>query len=787
MLKNAQKNNQGDQLMYIQKLKLKFFATAAMLIPLGLFSQNVTIASPDFNTCESTFNDTNPIGQYADNENETITVCADGDPILNFYFIGFDLGEGDVLEFFDGNSTAAPSLGAFTGTDLANQNVTSTNPEGCLTLQWTSDASGVGDFGAIISCGPPCNHPIISSTIVGDEGNPLLLCVGEEFTLDASGTIFIGDAILESFVWDFGDDNLNTTSWPQVTHSFSEPGSYVLTLQVIDSTGCESLNPLDRVVYVSTTPSFTASTDPQVICVDGEALVVGSVTPTPYNNTPTVDFGDGIYIPDNEGCFQDTLTINGYDPGATIQDISEIESLYASLEHTYLTDITIAFICPNGSVLSVYSQQGVCGDVDLGEPVPADDGAPGDGIVYTWTPDTTYPTLAEACSDPDYTFDGTDSGNNLIAANYASEDPWENLIGCPFNGPWIIQVCDIVGADDGWIFEWGVTFNAEEGSIPLSFTPSFGTGCDSTYWSGNFIDNADPLCDSIWVVPTEGGTQTYTYNAIDNFGCLYTDSIDVIVIPKPDANAGEDVWYCGSNINLEGTVENGVPNQNYAYSWSPAELFNNPNTQNPVFVAGIDTVTTVYMTTYWTEDENCSATDSLNVNLPLLPLTGDLERMFPCTFELPYTVFTTEQNQTGVTYQWSFTNSDTTIVDFGNDPSAVYDQAGTFTVVYFEPNCGLSVSQEIIVTPQVCEILIPNIMTPNGDGDNDSFNVAGISFFDGSLLQVYNRWGNIVHEDPDYNGKWAATEVADGTYYYILTVNENGQEKKYSGSLTIVR
>lgn len=764
------------------------FAIAALLIATGsVFSQDITIASADFNTCEATFNDTNPIGQYGNNENETITVCADGDPILNFYFIGFDLGEGDVLEIFDGNSTAAPSMGQFTGTDLANQNVTSTNPEGCLTLQWSSDDSGVGDFGAIISCGLPCEHPIISSTIVGDEGNPLLLCVGEEFTLDASGTQFINDAELASFIWDFGDETVNTTSWPQVTHSFDEPGAYLLSLVVTDNTDCQSLNPLDRVVYVSTTPTFTTNADPQVICVDGEALVVGTVTPTHYSNQPSVDFGDGVYIPDAQGCLTDTLVVNGYAAGATIQDVSEIESLYASLEHTYLTDITIAFICPNGSILSVYTQQGACGDVDLGNPIPADDGAPGEGIIYTWTPETTYPTLAEACSDADYTFNGTDSGNNLIEANYASEDPWTNLIGCPFNGPWIIQVCDIVGIDDGWIFQWGVAFAAEEGAIPLSFTPSFGTSCDSTFWTGNFIVDTDPLCDSAWVVPTEGGTQTYTYNAIDNFGCAYSSTVDVIVIPKPDANAGEDAYYCGNNINMNGTVENGVPGQTYAYSWTPAELFNSPNTQNPVFVAGIDSVTTVYMTTYWTQDENCSATDSVDVLLPLLPLTGDLERIFPCTFELPYTVYTTDQNQTGVTYQWSFANNDTTIVNFGTDPSAVYDQAGTFTVVYTEPHCGLTVSQQIVVTPQVCEIFIPNIMTPNGDGDNDSFDVAGISYFDGSLLQVYNRWGNLVHEDSDYNGKWLADGVADGTYYYLLTVQEKTGEKKYSGSLTIVR
>jgi len=775
--------------MFMKKTILKSMVLVAVI---GLFSkaalsQNITIASPDFNTCEATFNDTNPIGQYGNNEDETITVCADGDPIINFYFIGFDLGEGDVLEIFDGNSVAAPLIGSYTGTDIANQNITSTNPEGCLTLHWTSDDEGVGDFGAIISCGPPCEHPIVSGSIVGDSGNPLLLCVGEDFTIDASATQFINDATLQSFVWNFGDESVNTTDWPQITHSFDEPGIYVITLQVIDNTDCPSLNLLDQVVFVSTTPTFTSSASPDLICVEGESMIVGTVTPTLYTSDPGVDFGDGVYIPDNQGCFTDTINVSGYAAGATILDPADIQNLYASLEHTYLTDITIAFICPNGSILSVYSQQGACGDVDLGDPVPADDGAPGDGNIYSWSPATTYPTLAEGCSDAAYTYDGTDSGLNLIEGDYASEDPWTNFVGCPLNGPWIIQVCDIVGADDGWIFEWGVNFTPTGNGAPTSFIPSFGQSCDSTYWSGNFITNANPFCDSVWVTPTVGGIQTYTYTAIDNFGCTYTTSVDVNVIPKPAANAGIDAYYCGNNIQLEGNVENAVAGQSYAYTWSPADLLNNPDSQTPIFVASIDTTTTVYMTTYWTEDENCSATDSLDVFLPLLPLIGDLENIFPCTNELPYEVYTGEQNQPFVTYQWSFVNFDTTITNFGTNPSAIYDQPGTFTVIMTEPNCGLSVTQVIQVALQECAIFVPNIMTPNGDGDNDTFIVDGINNYNGSTLQVYNRWGNLIFEDLDYNGKWGATDTADGTYYYILGVNEPTGMRYLSGNLTIIR
>ncbi|WP_197031862.1 gliding motility-associated C-terminal domain-containing protein [Hymenobacter swuensis] len=70
-----------------------------------------------------------------------------------------------------------------------------------------------------------------------------------------------------------------------------------------------------------------------------------------------------------------------------------------------------------------------------------------------------------------------------------------------------------------------------------------------------------------------------------------------------------------------------------------------------------------------------------------------------------------------------------------------------------------------LVSGRSC-VLIPNIITPNGDGLNDVFTVRGLS--PGPwMLTVYNRWGVQVYHARDYRNDWGAG-VPAGQYYYLL-------------------
>jgi gliding motility-associated-like protein len=90
---------------------------------------------------------------------------------------------------------------------------------------------------------------------------------------------------------------------------------------------------------------------------------------------------------------------------------------------------------------------------------------------------------------------------------------------------------------------------------------------------------------------------------------------------------------------------------------------------------------------------------------------------------------------------------------------------------------------------------IPDAFSPNGDGIDDYF---VIKHSDGLKLniQVYNRWGELVYRSTDYQNNWdgkgvnsfLGKDLPEGTYYYILlTTDASGDEKKYSGFITLRR
>ena len=118
-----------------------------------------------------------------------------------------------------------------------------------------------------------------------------------------------------------------------------------------------------------------------------------------------------------------------------------------NFEHSYMGDLIISFICPNGQSIQVIDQAG--GGTFLGVPVDndADPDTPGEGFDYSWDPDATNGTW------------GANAGiGTLPAGEYESFQTFANLDGCPLNGVWQIEICDLLGSDNGFVFGWGIQF-----------------------------------------------------------------------------------------------------------------------------------------------------------------------------------------------------------------------------------------------------------------------------------------------------------------------------------------
>ena len=101
---------------------------------------------------------------------------------------------------------------------------------------------------------------------------------------------------------------------------------------------------------------------------------------------------------------------------------------------------------------------------------------------------------------------------------------------------------------------------------------------------------------------------------------------------------------------------------------------------------------------------------------------------------------------------------------------------------------------KVMVTAINCEVEVPNIITPNGDGMNDVFRIMltgdgapeYYSSFPNSTLIIYNRWGKKVFESNNYRNDWDGESLSDGVYYWNLYLAD-GKETEMNGTVTILR
>jgi gliding motility-associated-like protein len=88
------------------------------------------------------------------------------------------------------------------------------------------------------------------------------------------------------------------------------------------------------------------------------------------------------------------------------------------------------------------------------------------------------------------------------------------------------------------------------------------------------------------------------------------------------------------------------------------------------------------------------------------------------------------------------------------------------------------------------KVLVPSAFTPNGDGDNDTFQIF-TAFVKSYQYQIFDRWGNNIFTSQGPNDEWDGRingqAPQTGTYVYTLTyTSQGGQVFKKDGVISIV-
>lgn len=125
----------------------------------------------------------------------------------------------------------------------------------------------------------------------------------------------------------------------------------------------------------------------------------------------------------------------------------------------------------------------------------------------------------------------------------------------------------------------------------------------------------------------------------------------------------------------------------------------------------------------------------------------------------------------GLRYQWS---------DSSTGPSLLVRQAGVYTL-QISSLCGSQTTTRRVST-QPC-LIVPNVITPNGDLRNDRFAIRGLTGNDWTL-DIYSRWGTKVYTTQAYQNDWGTT-APPGAYYYLL--RRTATPAVYKGWLEVIR
>lgn len=135
-------------------------------------------------------------------------------------------------------------------------------------------------------------------------------------------------------------------------------------------------------------------------------------------------------------------------------------------------------------------------------------------------------------------------------------------------------------------------------------------------------------------------------------------------------------------------------------------------------------------------------------------------------------------------YLWSEGSSTATVNGLQGRPYslAVTDRNG----------CGLEISA--VVADSCIDIVVHDLVTPNGDGYNDVWVIEGIQQYPTASVEVFDKSGELVYRRIGYSNDWGGTgsnrDIPDGTYFYVIRLNlpnPVGSKNIFTGSLFISR
>lgn len=768
------------------------------------------------------------IGQSGEcSSDTTITVTVLGLPDISFSPENPELcPDGSVEITATGGTTYTWS--PTTGLDNPNDSVVNAGPENTTTYTITgTDSNGC------------TNTAEVTATILDlpevDAGEDLEICPGTGIELNGSSA----DAV--SFSWS-PDESLDD---PTVSNPFATPdNTTTYTLEVTDENGC---NNTDDVTIEVIDQSFEIVNEVDICDGESYTLPDGQEVETSgtYENLFTSVLGcDSLVITELEVnpvydlvqalsfCDDETYTL----PDGTV--VNESGDYPVSLQTDAGCDSTITFEITFTPTYDIELDAAICESQSYEMPDGSEETEAGTFIfdlqtsagcdsVVTINLEVQETILIEQevtiCDNESYTLpDGSSTNEEGLYDIVMGEGGCDTLyqVQVDINPTFDITEEVAICSGESFTLPDGSEVSSE-GEYTLEYTSQ--SGCDSLYTFDLEILSTYAITVDVDICPDESYTLAdgttvneeglYPQEFTNVNGCDSTVNINLNIYPEYDLDViwnvceGDDtldpfgnpitsddefflelnsIYGCDSLVHLVINYGTGST-QTDSVSFCDGEQF----------VTGGGQIITI-PGTYQDVFENSQGCDSVvNYAVTVWPSPNSAysaSSRFASVYDGPVQFFNESTNADSL--EWDFgvfgtTQQNDPIIDFEGKPG-------------FYPVC-LYTSNQFGCTDQHCfeyevredfAVYIPNAFSPNGDGKNELFFVQGKDIAtDDFLLQIFNRWGELVFETRDLNDKWDGSSqnnkhfAEDEVFLYRVVVSSKATREKheFKGTVTVLR
>ena len=367
-----------------------------------------------------------------------------------------------------------------------------------------------------------------------------------------------------TYTWYFDDGTIERIEGnTNLDYTFENAGEHKIIVIIEDQKACVQRQ--QTIINLTTNPVKSIREDIISNINEETKLKVGyedsssiQLAQTEFINNSfwNTNYEDPIEI--NNGEISLPINVYSHSNDAVIESINDIQYVYLNMEHSWYEDLTIELECPNGSIAHlIYIADPDYTRIIMGKPIISDPfpNLIGKTELFFWN-NNANSTIDDIAGN--YTKNYMDKlGNEFNEVKYIPTGAYKpyllftNLIGCPINGEWKINISDDDPADNGYISSFGILFDSYLFQSNLTI--------NSIEWSGDYITQT--IDSVIYIVPKIEGDILYNCTITDEKSCTYDNEVIVhvggditnLVIPNaftPNGDGVNDTWQFGNAQNI---------------------------------------------------------------------------------------------------------------------------------------------------------------------------------------------------------------------------------------------